>query len=533
MREILRQQLRRDRVILPIWILGTAALLTVSAASVVTEYGDAAGRADILRLALATPALLALRGIPNGDSLGSAVHFQSFAFLAVTIGLMNTFLASRHGRAEEDGTRRELVLATPVARLAPPLATLILGTLANTVFAALATLGYLSAGLDPAGAVLSGVALGMTGLAFLGIGMLASEAAATSGAANGIGLVAVLGAYALRAAGDALGASDLDSLSLTAAWPSWFSPIGWGQQTLAFTEDRWWPVAAIGALAVLSIGMALAVHQRRELGASLLPERAGRARASALLSSPLGLAWRLQWPTTVAWAAGSALLGLALGSLITAVANADIESPPIEAVLRSLGQGDRGDLAQQLIPAFLLIVGAVAAASGVQSVLRLREEESAGRWESMLATPAARPGSLLAFGAVAAVTVAVVLLATGLATALGFAVLGETDLAWLSLGQSLVEIPAMLIPAAAGALLVAVLPRVAVAVGWAFYAIVVAIGLFGDLIGIPEWVEEVSPFATVPVIPDDDGWATVAVAAVVVVATIAAAAGIRRRDLAT
>src|SRR6478752_8790572 len=124
---ILLQQVRRDRIILPIWVLGTAALLAVSAASVVSEYGDAEGRAGILTVALATPALLALRGIPNGDSVGSAVHFQSFAFLAVTIGLMNVFLATRHGRADEETGRRELVLAAPVSRLAPMGATILLG----------------------------------------------------------------------------------------------------------------------------------------------------------------------------------------------------------------------------------------------------------------------------------------------------------------------------------------------------------------------------------------------------------------------
>jgi len=103
---ILLQQVRRDRITLPIWIAGTVLLLTVAAQAVVSEYGDAEGRAGILSIALATPALLALRGIPNGDSLGSAVHFQSFAVLAVTIGLMNVFLATRHGRADEQSGRR-------------------------------------------------------------------------------------------------------------------------------------------------------------------------------------------------------------------------------------------------------------------------------------------------------------------------------------------------------------------------------------------------------------------------------------------
>jgi hypothetical protein len=43
------------------------------------------------------------------------------------------------------------------------------------------------------------------GLAFLGLGMLAGELTETSRGANTIGVILVLGAYALRGAGDALG----------------------------------------------------------------------------------------------------------------------------------------------------------------------------------------------------------------------------------------------------------------------------------------------------------------------------------------
>lgn len=285
---ILLQQIRRDRLTLPIWILGTAFLLTVTANSVHTLYGT--DGAQILTVALATPALLALRGIPNGDSLGSAVHFQSFAFLAVTIGLMNTFLATRHGRADEEKGRRELVAATPVSRLSPPIATLVLGLIANGLFVVLAVAGYQAAGLNAGGAILSATALGVTGLAFLGLGMLAGELTATSRAANGVGAILVLAFYALRAGGDALGKPDIANLTLEPAWPSWISPIGWGQQTLAFTDDNWMPVLWIAALAVGAVVIALLVHARRELGESLLPERNGRATARPGFGSPLALA---------------------------------------------------------------------------------------------------------------------------------------------------------------------------------------------------------------------------------------------------
>jgi ABC-2 type transport system permease protein len=527
---ILLQQLRRDRLTLPIWILGTALLLTVTANAVQTLYAD--DGAQILTVALATPALLALRGIPNGDSFGSAAHFQGFAFLALTIGLMNTFLATRHGRADEEKGRRELVSASPVSRLSPPLATLVLGLLANGIFVALAFGGYRSAGLDAGGALLSATALGVTGLAFLGLGMLAGELTATSRAANGIGAVVVLAAYALRAGGDALGTPDLEHLTLTPAWPSALSPIGWGQQTMAFTDDNWSPVGWIAALAVVTVAVALAVHSRRDLGASLLPERNGPATARLGLGSPFALAWRLQAPTLVAWTAGSALLGLALGSLVTAILNSDVSNPAIEAILESLGH-TQGDIADALIPALMVIVGILAAAAGVQAVLRMREEEVDGRTEAVLSTPRSRHGWLLAFTAVGAISVLVVLLATGAATAAGFLALDDPDRAWLAFGQTLVQAPAALTFVGAAALLVGLVPRAAIAVGWGVFAIGVGIGMFGDLLGLPDEVIDASPVSNVPSLPTDDWLPTIVIGLIAVALAALAAAAFRRRDLAT
>ncbi|MEO6534148.1 MAG: polyketide antibiotic transporter [Pseudolysinimonas sp.] len=530
---IFLQQARRDRLTLPIWIVGTVLLLAVAGASVGQEYGDTAGRTSILTVALATPALLALRGIPHGASLGSAVHFQSFAFLAVTIGLMNIFLATRHGRADEEKGRRELVLAAPVSRLAAPVATLLLGLIANGIFVVLAIGGYLSAGVSLSGAVVSAVALGITGLAFLGLSMLAGELAETSRGANTIGVILVLGAYALRGAGDALGRPDVVKLTLQPAWPSWVSPIGWGQQTLAFTENRWWPVGLVAALAVVAVGVALRVHSRRELGASLLPERSGRAAALPTLRSPVGLAWRQQWPSLIAWAGGSALLGLVLGSFVAAFSKANIDSPQIQAVLQSLGHTDASDMGKTLITAVMVMVGAVAAAAGVQAVLRMRDEEVDGRLETVLASPRSRVGWLLSYTAVAAASVLIVLVATGVASAAGFAAVGQQSNAWLAMGSALVQAPAALSFVAATALFVGLLPRLAVTLGWAVFGILIGFGLFGGLLNLPKGWDKVSPIANVPALPTDDWVPTIVLGAIAVVATALGAMAMRRRDMST
>ncbi|MBA3527843.1 MAG: polyketide antibiotic transporter, partial [Propionibacteriaceae bacterium] len=167
---MLRALARRDRVQLPIWVFSLALVVAASASAVSAEFNTEQDRTNVLRLALATPGLLALRGVPNGSSLGSLVFFQIFAFVAVVAALMNTFLATRHGRADEEQGRRELIASAPIARTLPLTATLILGTLANLLLAVLVAGAFSLGGLDAAGAIVAGLALGVTGFAFLGFG---------------------------------------------------------------------------------------------------------------------------------------------------------------------------------------------------------------------------------------------------------------------------------------------------------------------------------------------------------------------------
>ena len=291
---------------------------------------------------------------------------------------------------------------------------------------------------------------------------------------------------------------------------------------------------ALAGLAVVATAAALVVHSRRELGASLLPERLGRATGSPTLRSTLGLAWRLQTPTLIAWTAGSALLGLLLGSLVTAVGQADFsQNPQLEALLQSLGHSDQTDVARALIPTLMVFVGVLAAAAGVQAVLRAREEESDGRAESVLAARVSRPGWLGSFALIAVVSVFVVLVATGAASAIGFAAIGNFDDAWLSWWQALVQAPAALVFVGLAVLAVGLLPRAAIALSWGLFGVGLVIGLFGDLLDLPQAVRDASPITSVPALPTDDWIPTIVLVAVATVLAIAALGAFRRRDLST
>jgi ABC-2 type transport system permease protein len=135
---------RRDRWQLLIWIAGIGLLGLFAASAVAQTYGNDAGREGIIRLAVANPAILMLRGLPEGTRLDAFVFFQIFTFLALMAGLMSTFLAVRHSRAEEETGRAELLSATPASRNLPTLATLVHGLLANMVLCLAVAAGFMA-----------------------------------------------------------------------------------------------------------------------------------------------------------------------------------------------------------------------------------------------------------------------------------------------------------------------------------------------------------------------------------------------------
>lgn len=502
MMRIALMQLRRDRVTLPIWIAATALMAYASAAGVAVEFPTAESRAQVLKLAVATPSLMALRGLPDGSSLGSYVYFQVFTYLAVLAGLMSTFFVVRHSRADEERGRVELMRSAPIRATTALWSTMILGVVANGVLGLAVAGGFAAGGLELSGSLGAGLATASVGIVFVAITALVAQFTPTSRSANGVSAALVGLAFALRAIGDAAGTPRADGLSVSAAWPSWLSPIGWGQQVFAFTQQNLSPLGLALGAAALAGATALVVQSRRDLGSSILRERSGREFGSPRLRSPLALAWRQQWPSIAGWAVGGALLGSLAGSLAGRIADTAGLAPTLQKLLELFVPGGRGQLIDLLVAAIIGIAGVLAAGAGVQTILRVRGEESDGRTELVLAAPVSRRAWLLAWVSIAVVAATLVALATGLVAGLSFA--GTSDAAdrfWSSLVAGVAQLPAALTFVAITTVIFVVLPRATVALGWGLLALGFFVGQFGALMQFPDWLRKVSPFAHTPSIP--------------------------------
>ncbi len=534
---LLRQRLRRDRWQLIVWVAVLGLLAAFSAASLKTTFGSAASRVEVIHLAIANPAILVLRGLPQGTTLAAVTFFEIYTFLALLAGLMSTFLAVRHTRAEEESGRAELVAATEAARITPTVATIVHGLIANILVALAVGLGFISTGLPAGGSFVAGAAIGGAGVAFLAVGLFTSQLMSTSRGANGLGAAVVVLAYFLRGIGDSIGTVKPDGTHMTSAWPTWLTPIGWGEQMNAWVGNVWWPILLDLAFAAVVIVVVFVLQSLRDTGASLVAERAGRGNARPTLNGPLGLAWRLQWPTVLGWAAGGAATGVLAGGLGSVVSSSFANDPALASIrkaLASIGSGGTGSLTQIFIPAIFAIVGVLSAACATQVTVRLRQEEAGGTAEVLLATPLSRIRWLLEFMLVGVIAIVLVLAAAGLASGLSAVAAGESSaMIGNSFAAASAQLPVSLVYLGVLSLVFVVLPNWSIVIAWTTLGLGAFIGVFGGFIGIPDWLHKLSPFTHTPVVVGTVDWSGgIWMLAIAIAATAAAATLIRRRDFA-
>jgi len=349
----------------------------------------------------------------------------------------------------------------------------------------------LALGLAVWSSILTGLALAAVGLAFAGCAALAAQVMPSPRGANGLAAAAVGIAYLVRGAGDALGTAR-DVTHVDPSWVALLSPIGWAQATRPFTSADPLPLLVPLALGVVTAGAAVALQARRDLGASLVAERPGRAEWRDAGATRLAL--RNQVATTLGWAVGAAVLGLLAGALAPLIADVVGANDDLAALIARLAPDLDVTTSDVFSVAVLGIAGTLATAAGVQALTRLRPDEAEGRAELLLATSLSRAGWFARHVAVAVGSAVAVALAGGIAAGLGFAATGGgAERIGTSLTAILVHLPAGLVFLALAALAFAVLPRLSVALGWGLLVAGLALGQLGGLLGLPKWLQDVSP----------------------------------------
>jgi len=192
---LVRLILRRDRIILPLWIV----LLCAIPISYVKPYADLFPTAESRLKYAGNAGFITLYGELSGTSLGEFVTWR-LGFVPVMVGLISLLTVIRHTRVEEETGRSELLGSSVVGRHAGLAAALLTTFGANLLLAVLLALGMNSQNLPMSGSVAIGLEFASTGCLFAAIGAVAAQLTASAGAARGIAISVLGAAYVLRTA---------------------------------------------------------------------------------------------------------------------------------------------------------------------------------------------------------------------------------------------------------------------------------------------------------------------------------------------
>lgn len=510
-----RFALRRDRLMLPVWIAVTALMVLSMPNTLKSLYATDADRAGLLRQMSANSSLRAMVGPVFDDSLGALTAWRVGVYAGALAAVTSLLVVVRHTRDEEESGRQELIASGMVGRRASLTAALLAAAAGNAVLALLLAAGLAAQGT--AGAVAFALGVAGTGLVFATLAAIVAQLTESARLARGLTAAALGGAFVLRAAGDA--ARDDGSSALT-----WLSPLGWLENVRAFAGERWWVLLLLAAAVLGQGAVAYVLAGRRDVGMSFLPTRPGPA--AGRLGTAGALAWRLQRGSVLGWSAGFFLAGVVYGGMTEGAADLVGDNARAREIFERMG-GQSG-VTDAFLAAMIGVMGMVAALYAVASVLRLHGEETSGRAEPVLAGPVGRlrwaAGHLLiAFGGSL-----LLMLLTGLGFAAGYGRPGPI------LAACLVQVPAVWVIGATAVLLYGLAPRIAPA-AWGVAGAALLLGWVGPALNVPRTVLDLSPFGHLPKLPGGEmTWgpvATLSALAAVLVAT--GLTGLRRRDLIT
>lgn len=519
--------LRRDRVRIPIWLIALSFFAIVMVplyASIFDTPQGVQAMAEVMK----SPAMVAVLGplytLDGTYTTGGLFGNSMLLFTAIAVAVMNILFITRHTRQDEELGRWELLRSLPVGRLSGLTGALLASVFFNLVLALVVGLGMIplaQTGMTANGCLLFGAALGAIGIVFAGLTAAICQLTANNRTAVGLSFMALLVFYMMRATGDISN----ETLSL-------LSPLGLVLRVQSFVANEWWPIGVLALEALALFGLAMRLNSVRDLGGGLLPDRAGRAKATPFLAGVNGLAGRLTHTSAVVWVISLFVLAAMYGSVF-----GDLDSffEGNELLRQMMSSGGGGSPTEQFVSLIIVVMSMIATIPVIGVVRRVWSEEKRGASEVVLAQSVSRPAYFRAY-AIRALVYSVLFQA---AIGLGFWVAGSavtTELPSLSefLIASFAYLPAIWLIAAVTVLLIGVLPRAGGLV-WLWLAFSFFAIYFGQILNLDDWVKRLTPFGYVARLPMEplEPFPLIAMAAMALALAVLGFSFYRARDLKT
>jgi ABC-2 type transport system permease protein len=518
--------LRRDRILLLIWLIGISGFI-VALVPVFENLITQGSSLSVLTEMMKNPAMVAMVGPVYGStnsSTGALFGNMMLVFSVIIIGVMNIFLISRHTRQDEELGRLEVIRSLPIGRLANLTSALIAALLTNLVIALCTGLGlYLvrADGMDFLGCILFGAALCIIGLLFAAITAIFCQLTTNNRTATGLAMMLLMALYLLRAIGDV----SAEALSL-------ISPLGLILRIESFVNNYWWPIGILAGITALLTALALSLARIRDLGRGLFAERPGKQHAAPSLSSTFGLALRLIRTPIIVWAATIFVFAAMYGSVFGDLESFIESNAMLQAVF---SQTSDYSLTEQFIALLMAIMTIISSIPIIQFIGRITVEEKRGHTEHLFGRAESRSRQMAAY-LIPALVMSVV---HQFLSALGFWSVGSMVLETAPslatfLTAAMSYLPAVWVLIGLTMVLTAFFPGLVslsyLYLGYSFITI-----YLGTMANFPEWSRKITPFGHIPQYPIEplDPLPLVILTLIAIGFGLAGFYGYRRRDMLT
>jgi ABC-2 type transport system permease protein len=481
-----------------VWSLAFGGTIAAAALSYVSTFPTEAERQQVAAATSGAVGLSVMFGPATGiDTVGGYTVYKGFVFLTTIGAIWGLLAATRLLRGEEDAGRWQLVLSgsTRANRAtAATLAALFVGVV--IVFAGTATLTAVT-GRDPdvgfgvGESVLYGLSIAIAPAVFVGVGAVTSQLCRTRRMASSWAMAIFAACFAIRMVADA---------SAGTAWLRWATPLGWIELVAPFTENDLRPLVP-AAVAVVGLAVAAVVLAgRRDAGGAVFASKDVAPLRPFGLTSPLGLAARLDLPVLGAWCIGAGATGLVFG-LIAKLTTGSIPASMGEALDRF---GAEGRFVDQYFGVAFLLAATVVALMGAGQLGAASEEETSGRLAHVLAGPVRRVAWLGGRLGLAAAGIVVAGVLAGVGAWAGATTQGVD----LGLGTLVVAglnvVPTALVVLGLGAVVLAVAPRAAAPTVYLVVIGSLLVDLLASMVSGLAWAANASVFHTMVLAPASD-----------------------------
>lgn len=496
---------RRDRIKLPVWIICFTVFLLWMIPLLKEMYSEPDTLATLYQTFALNPAGIFLTGMMDNASFGALITIETVLWWGLAIAFMNILLVVRHTRQNEEMGAQELIQSCRVGRWASLLAVLKVAFLTNLIITVALGFGMtlLTDQWSASQSWLYAIAMGLFGLTWAAITAVVAQLFESTRSVIGTMSVLVGAAFMLRGVGDFMGAAANNGGLIQPMWISYLSPFGWMQATRALTYPEWWPLIIFALFIIVAIVWAFFLQSVRDVGAGILPSRAGRDRAKPFRRTLPGLTWYLQKNIFLGWFIGTLSFIVIIGWLVPEMSDVFDSSEFTQQLIQAIG--GIGAIIPAFLSTFLMLTAIAVGGYVMQGLGKMRGEEAKGYLENLLATRVSRFKWLALHVSTVLIGGTLILVLSAVVLAVSTNLLTDVDVSvWEFALAGLSYVPVLLAFVGAFVLLFGLIPRAAGAIVWTYYGFIAFATWIGPMIGMPDWLMNFNIMTHIAAAPAND-----------------------------